>query len=436
MFVNELVQKVADVLIKYSGKKLAVGVSGGRDSMCLLHAVLHCGVVEKENIIAVHVNHCLREQADSDEAFVAEYCKENGVRFVAKRVNVNKHASDNGLTIEQAARNLRYDVFYDLIKSGKADVILTAHHAFDNAETVLMHLFRGAGLDGLRGMAESGIIVRPFLEIYPDELDDYVYANNIRYVIDITNFVDDADRNFIRLNVIPMIEKRYRGVVRAANALAAEAKSVCDYLDGELDSSCIAHDGGAVLIYDRALTGALGARYVRKALSEFSLTDITREQIERVVKLVHMRMGAIVELTGDTTAAKEYGCVSLYIPRVKFDGEAPFKMGANFIDGLVVDIVQSNVDPRKAAGRCVDLDKLDGAVLRLRRDGDMFTPFGGGRKKLKQYFIDNKVPTRKRDRIPLLCRGNEVLVIVGMQISDSVKQDESTTNKGVVMPRW
>ncbi|MDE7107828.1 MAG: tRNA lysidine(34) synthetase TilS, partial [Clostridiales bacterium] len=142
------------------------------------------------------------------------------------------------------------------------------------------------------------------------------------------------------------------------------------------------------------------------------------------------------QLTGGIEAAKEYGCVSLYIPRLQFDGEVPIAMGANYIDGLAVDIERSTTAPRDAVGRCVDLDKLQCAVLRFRRDGDTFTPFGGGKKKLKQYLIDNKVPKRLRDRIPLICRGSEVLVVVGMQVADSVKQTETTVNKGVVSPRW
>ena len=128
--------------------------------------------------------------------------------------------------------------------------------------------------------------------------------------------------------------------------------------------------------------------------------------------------------------------MALYIPRMPYDGETPIKLGVNLIDGLAVDIERSAAAPREAAGRCMDLDKLNGAVLRFRRDGDMFTPFGGGKKKLKQYLIDNKVPKRLRDRIPLICRDNEVLVIVGMQIADSVKQTDKTVNKGVVSPRW
>lgn len=423
-------------MAEYSEKRLAVGVSGGRDSMCLLHAVLHCGVVKKENITVVHVNHCLRETADGDQAFVREYCKQNAVEFTSKRIDVKAYAAANGLTIEQAARDLRYGVFFDLIKSGRAEAVLTAHHALDNAESVLMHLFRGSGLDGVRGMGERAKTVRPLLNVYPEELDEYVKVNGIKFVVDETNLIDDADRNFIRLNVIPLIEQRYGGVVRAVNAFAKECDGVCDYLDGALDLSLITHDGGAVLVADSALSTPLAARYVRRALEYFSLVDITREQIERVTELAHMRTGAVVQLTGGIEAAREYGCVALYIPRLQFDGETPIKLGANLIDGLAVDIERSTLAPRDAVGRCVDLDKLNGAVLRFRRDGDTFTPFGGGKKKLKQYFIDNKVPSRKRDRMPLICRGNEVLVIVGMQISDIVKQTDRTVNKGVVSPRW
>ena len=432
-----MLKKVTAALNEYGDKKLAVGVSGGRDSMCLLHSVLHCGIIQKSNITVVHVNHCLRKTADNDETFVREYCAKNNIAFISQKVNVNETAAKNGLTIEQAARNMRYDVFFGLIKSGVAEVVLTAHHALDNAESVLFHLFRGAGLDGVRGMNGNADdrIVRPLLNVYPDEIDEYVKQNGIEYVTDETNFIDDADRNFIRLNVIPLIQQRYRGVVRAVNDFAAECSGVSDYLLGALDTSKITYDDGAALIDCAALSGPLGSRYVRRALEYFTLIDITREQIERVVALANMRTGAVVELTGGIAAAKEYGCVALYIPREKYNGEIPFKMGANLIDGLAVDIARGNVSPREAAGRCVDLDKIDGAVLRFRRDGDMFTPYGGGQKKLKQYFIDNKIPSRKRDRIPLVCRGSEVLVVVGMQIADSVKITDSTANKATVTLR-
>ncbi len=435
--MNGLLEKTARRLEPLRGKTLALGVSGGRDSLCLLHAALNCGAVEKSQLLAVHVNHGLRDQADSDELFVREFCLRNGVEFRAYRVNVKAESAKNGLTIEQAARNLRYAVFYDLIGNGEADVVLTAHHALDNAETVLMHLFRGAGLDGMRGMADGGTlpVVRPFLDVYPCELDEYCAQNGLKFVVDDTNFLDDADRNYIRLNVIPIIERRYKGAVRAINALSAECARACDYMESSIDPSLITYSDGAVLIADDALIGGLAARYVRRALAYFSTVDITREQTDRVVALAHMRIGASVELSGGIVAAREYGRVALYIPRLECDAEYPVALGGNYIDGLAVDIARCDVSPQSVKGGAVDFDKLDGAVLRFRRDGDVFTPFGGKRKKLKQYFIDKKIPKRLRNRIPLICRGDEVLVAVGVEISDSVKQTADTAVKAVVRLR-
>lgn len=456
--VNDLLEKTARRLGSLRGKKLVIGVSGGRDSTCLLHAVVHCGAIDRSNVTAVHINHCLREQADSDERFVKRFCESIGVKFRAFRVNVKKESAENGLTVEQAARNLRYDAFYDLIKNGEADCILTAHHALDNAETVLMHMFRGAGLDGLRGMsatlapmpsaqacgdgigapAENDLcasalpLVRPFIDVYPTELDDYCKLNGLEYVVDETNSVDDADRNFIRLNVIPLIEQRYKGAVRAINALSRECVSACEILDGALDPTQIRNDSGAVVISADALSGAFAARYVRDALGRFSPTDITREQIVRTAELINMRTGATAELSNGLVAVREYDGVAVYVRRLECDGEIPFALGKNTLDGLTVTAELSDRGCTEMRGGAVDLDKLDGAVLRFRRDGDVFTPFGGKRKKLKQYFIDSKIPKRKRDRLPLVCRGNEVLVIVGVQISDRVKQTERTVNKAVI----
>ncbi len=410
--------------------------------MCLLHAVLNCGAVKKEDVTVVHVNHGIRENALRDEDFVRTYCADTGVKFICERVDAVGESKSRGLTLEQAARNLRYDAFYGAVKHGAAEVVITAHHALDNAESVLMHLFRGSGLDGARGMSQTAQfeynaqarlpVLRPFIDVYPHEIDEYCAANGIKFVTDETNFADDADRNFLRLNVIPLIEKRYKGAVKAINAFSRECASACSVLDGLLDARLIEKRDGAVLVYDEALRGELAARYVRRALQEYSLVDITRAQIDRVAELVGMRTGAEAELANGVIAAREYGCVALYLPKITYCGESPLQTGANYIDGLKVTVELSDDSPYDVRGGAVDLDALDGAVLRFRRDGDMFVPFGGKRKKLKQYFIDKKIPARVRDRLPLICRGNEVLVIAGVEISDGVKQTESTTVRAVV----
>lgn len=429
-----VLEKTAKALCAYAGKKLAVGVSGGRDSVCLLHAVLNCGAVEKCDVVAVHVNHELRKTAVRDQQFVRELCRKYGVELAEFSADVGKTAQENGLGIEQTARNVRYGIFRDMVKQGRADVVLTAHHALDNAESVLMHLFRGSGLDGLCGMS-AGDILRPFIDVYPAELDEYVKEYVLEYVVDETNFDDCADRNFIRLKVLPLIEQRYSGAVRAVNALADECAAAVKVLDGLIDDSLIIRDGGATLVSEAALDSPLAARYVRKALADFTLTDMTRAQIESVVALGAARTGVSVSLSHGVQAAREAGGVALYIPRGKYDGERALVSGANYIDGLVVDVLPTEKAPDEMRGCIVDGDKLRGATLRFRRDGDVFKPFGGGTKKLKQYLIDKKIPARLRDRLPLVCRGSEVLAVVGMEISDGVRVDGDTKNKLAITKR-
>ncbi len=437
--VNELAQKVAAALSGSNAGnagKIAVGVSGGRDSMCLLHATLACDYIDKTRLLAVHVNHCLRDSADRDEKFVREFCQKHGVPFRAVRVDVKKEAAEKGLTVEQAARGLRYAVFYDMLKSG-SDVVMTAHHALDNAESVLMHLFRGAGLDGLCAM-DAKRIVRPFLDVYPDELDAYAKANGIEYVDDETNFSDAADRNFIRLKVLPLIEERYPGAVRAVNALSYECGEVRKYLDGSLDMSFIGRSRDAVTIKLDALYDRLAPRYVRAALAKFSLTDVTRADVDGVIALAKARTGARCELHNGLVAEREESVAAIFIDGVieKCAAEVPVTLGANYIDGLVVDVTLDDADPKTVAGGAVDYSALKGGVLRFRRDGDVIKPIGGGTKKLKQYFIDKKIPKRMRDRIPLICRGSEVLVVVGYTISEKVKQTDGTQERAVIRQRW
>ena len=181
-------------------------------------------------------------------------------------------------------------------------------------------------------------------------------------------------------------------------------------LDGAVDPSLITSDRGAVVIADAALETPVAAYYVRRALERFSLTEVTREQVENVVRLRCMRTGAVAELANGVKAAREYGRVALYVPRLEYRGEKPLVIGNNYIDGLTVRVERGGDDARALVA---DYGKLGGATIRFRRDGDIFVPFGGGRKKLKQYFIDKKIPRRVRDRIPLVCRGSEVLVAVG-----------------------
>lgn len=430
---NKAVSNIREIMCGFlsacADKRIAIGVSGGRDSMCLLHAVVNCGAIKKSQILAVHVNHNLRTTADRDQQFVRDFCAQNGIPFETFSVNVALLASNKGVTREQAARSLRYGVFTELIDSGRADAVMTAHHALDNAESVLMHLFRGAGLDGACGM-KSDKILRPFLNVYPNELDVYAADNGIAYVTDETNLIDNADRNFIRLRVIPLIEERYGGAVKSVNAFSDECKSVVDLLDGMIDYNQIYNNRGAVTVSDAALYSPLAARYMRAAVARFSLTDITRERINSACALVNARTGATAELCKGLLAAREYGGVAIFIPRLPCFAQVPIVCGSNFIDGLCVKVERTACDPKSSSrGEVADMSALSGAVLRFKRDGDMFTPFGGKADKLSRYFIEHKIPKRLRGRIPLIARGNKIIAVVGMQVSQDAAVTESTRER-------
>ncbi len=406
--------------------------------MCLLHAVLNCGEVKPSDVIAVHVNHGLRATAERDEEFCRELCGRFSVELRVYQIDVAAHAAEESTGVEQTARNMRYDIFYGLVKSGEADVILTAHHALDNAESVLMHMFRGCGLDGACGMpmySEKTKILRPLIGICPDELDEYVKETGLNYVVDETNYDETADRNFIRLRVVPLIQQRYKGVVRAVNAFSDEARNAAAALDDALDDGLIRKENGAVIVTDAALNGKFAARYIRRALENFTVTDMTRKQIESAVALYNGRTGAVTELAHGVHAARETDGIALYIPREKCFDECELRFGANYIGGAAVDLQKTDLSVGAVRGGIADGDKLVGATLRYRRDGDTFTPFGGKRKKLKQYFIDRKIPARLRDGIPLVCRGNEVLVIVGVEISDGVKVTDKTQTVAAITCR-
>lgn len=435
--MTDVLQKAAGVLSRLDGKRAAIGVSGGRDSMCLLRAVIEYGV-PREDITVVHVNHCLRETAERDEAFVRAQAEKYGVAFAAIRVDVRGECERGGMSVEQAARKLRYAAFFDIVKSGAADVILTAHHALDNVESVLMHLFRGSGLSGLCGMEAEDAdrrLLRPFLDVFPEELDGYAESRGIDYVTDESNFDLRYDRNYMRHALLPAIEERYAGARRAVKALMSEVREVNALLDTLPNGALIGFDRGAVTVAEEALKGALATRYLRKAVQYFSLTDVTREQLRSAAELVNKRTGATAELANGVKAVREYDGIALYLPQPDCKTCVPISLGANYIDGMVVDVAESDASPRDAAGCAVDLDALDGAVLRFRREGDTFTPFGGKEKKLTRFFIDGKIPARVRDRTPLVCKGEKVLVVVGVQIADSVKQTPETTRRGTVTLR-
>lgn len=210
--------------------KLLLGVSGGPDSLCLLHLFLKIQKEYSLKLICVHLNHCLREEANDEENFVKEVCGNQGVKFISARRQVKKLFK--GDSLEQTARNLRFDFFLNSSRQTKFKTIALAHHQDDLAETVLMRLIRGSGLRGLRGFLPKSkfrnlTVIRPLIEITKSDILSWLKKNKISYCTDKSNFEDKFFRNRVRLQLIPLLKEFNPNIV--ANIAKAAGNISLDY---------------------------------------------------------------------------------------------------------------------------------------------------------------------------------------------------------------
>lgn len=413
-------------------EKIAVAVSGGADSMCLLD--LAARYFPLTQITVLNVEHGIRgEKSRSDSAFVEAAAKRYGVKFIGKSVDVPRLAENSGRSEETEARLARKAFFAEALNSGVADKILTAHNLGDRTEGVLMHVFRGSGIKGLIGMSEAdGDYVHPLITVPRAEIERYNRERGVEFVTDATNADDKYTRNFVRNRVIPLINERY-SLDSAIAALSKNAAADDEFIRSQLNYDNITSDGEAVYVAEAALKTpfALASRYVFEAAKRAGYpVDLGRKQVEAALSLTSSENGARAELGGGLTAAKEYGVIAFYTENADEAEieELPFAPGfTQFADGI---IEVTSVDPVPVRGRLIiDGDKVPfGAVVRTRREGDVFRAYGGGSKKLKEYLIDCKIPLRKRDKLPLLCYNDKVLAIFGLEISDDVKITDGTIN--------
>lgn len=232
-------QKVLNTIKQYklieNGDRVVVGVSGGPDSISLLDIL---NKFQKNNIInfeiiVAHINHQIREEADSDEEFVKEYCEKNQINFFTKRIDVIKYANNNKMGLEEAGRKIRYDFFDEILKQENANKIAIAHNKNDKAETIIMNIIRGSGISGLRGIEpiRDGKYIRPIIDCERYEIEKYAEENKLNPRIDKTNFENDCTRNKIRNIVLPYVKKEFNSnIVETLNRLSLVAVETDEYI--------------------------------------------------------------------------------------------------------------------------------------------------------------------------------------------------------------
>ena len=410
---------------------IAVAVSGGSDSVALLHYMLSVAELLNISVIALNVEHGIRgKESEKDSDFVKSLCAKWGVKLLSYKVDSLKKSQEDKLSLEQAARVLRYQCFFDAINNGECDKVATAHHSRDNLESVLLNLFRGSGLSGVSGILSNynDKIIRPFLSISKEEIDEYVCKNCLPFVIDQTNFNTDFTRNHIRLNILPEIKKVFPEVEKSVFRFTEIVKSENEYLQQQA-LAAVQIDKDKVKI-SLPLHPVLLARASVHALKVLNITkDWEKAHIDSIISLADGRNGAKINLKSGIVVSKEYDVLTFYRHTEKEQTEIAFSLGQISIGKKTVVIEKCAALRDLTTGFYADLDKIpSNAVLRFKRDGDLFTKFGGGTKPLGEYLTDKKIPLRERDFIPLIAVDKVVLAIFNVAISDKIKVDKTTKN--------
>lgn len=232
--------KVLDTIKKYNliedGDKIVLGVSGGPDSISMLdilNKIKNEGLIKFEIVVA-HINHMIREEAIEDEKYVQQYCQKNGIEYYCKRIDVQEIANNNKIGTEEAGRKARYDFFDEILQKTNSNKIGIAHNKNDKVETVIMHLLRGSGLSGLKGIEpiREEKYIRPLIECGRDEIEKYCEENKLEPRIDKTNFENEYTRNKIRNIVIPYIKQEFNpNIIETVNRLSEVITEENDYMD-------------------------------------------------------------------------------------------------------------------------------------------------------------------------------------------------------------
>lgn len=471
-----MVKKVAEYIQKYhmlkNGDTVIVGVSGGADSVCLLSVLSTLRECMQLTVIAAHVNHMFRETAERDERYVIELCRKLNVGCETMHMDVQRVARESGMSFEEAGRAIRYEFFERLKRDYRADKIAVAHNLEDCSETMLFHLFRGSNMKGLGGIQPvHGDIIRPLLNVARNEIESYLLEHNIPWMEDETNASTEYARNRIRHNIMPEAEKICRGARGRMAETAEELRLAEEYLSMQTGSAyedcCQYRDGGIFIRISKVkqLHPLIRSRLLYEALKVVAdaAKDLSKVHVRELEKLCDLQAGRRIDLPYQICAhkttdgillrkepeakacvlkennekdGKATGTVDFTTAIALFSGTEPEDgeeiqlevEGLGLVSArLLLNYELKNI-PQKTYTKWFDYDKITKyAVFRKRMEGDyLMIDDKGSHKKLKEYFIQEKIPAYKRDDMWILADENHVIWVPGYRMSSFYKITDKT----------
>ena len=446
---NSFLEKVKSTIAKHSmlsgGETVLVGLSGGPDSVCLFSVL---NILRDElnlKLHAVYVDHRLRpDETPHEIEFCRKLCEEMSIPFINKAVDVKSYAKEQGMNIQEAARELRYRIFDEVSHETKADRIALGHTADDQMETFFMRFFRGSGPGGLAGIPPvRAKIIRPLIEVGRQEIEAFLGAHGITYIIDSSNLKEDYFRNRLRLSLI-------REFKRFNPRIAQTISRTMDILREEERYFDVAVTKALMKLISRktdlrielflapmeSMDKVILRRVLRRAIDQTrGLRGMGFQHIEDVMEMIRRgKPGDRVFLPKGLRVIKNYATlvmtseIPLRLETVTLNvpGQAVMSDIKAVVNASLEESVENYGDGRTKV--VFDADKTGTTLMvRPREKGDFFYPMGfGKRKKLQDFFVDEKVPRDERDSIPLILSGNDIVWIAGFRGDERFRVTEET----------
>jgi len=442
--------KIEQIILKFidekgllkANEKILVALSGGPDSVFLLHFLRKFQNRFKIELGAVHINHKLRgKNADADEEFCAELCQNEDMAFFSAAVEVKKFAEENKLSLEEAARKVRYAVFDKVVKLNGYNKIATAHNLSDNTETVLLNLLKGTGLKGIAGIpVQRGNIIRPLLPVSKKEILEYLQKNGIRFCIDESNKESIFERNYLRNEIIPLLKEKINpsvegNIFNASNIYRNYINAFGFETEKYMAESARFDKGMLQLDITKITNRFLVNDVISKALIVYFNYSGGYDDFNKIAALAGKKNGKIIELKGNLIAFKEKELV-----HIKEKSEPGEFLSQNITIGqkiAISDYEDVYIGLEKKENVCytndgrkeyINGDYLEKEfVIRKWKMGDKFKPLGlKGTKKVSDFLNGLKLSRNQKENQLVLTQGDKIIWVIGLRIDERYKIRENT----------
>ena len=431
----ELFREILNINKKYNliknNDNIVVGFSGGPDSVFLVEMLKKLQCFFNFKIYLVHINHLLRgEDADSDENFSFEYAKKNNLEIFIKRIPVKKIAKEIGKTLEEVGREERYKFFFEIYEKVGANKIATAHNKDDQIETFLFRLTRGTSLQGLEGIkTKNNNIIRPISEIYKKDILEYLNKNEIQYKIDKTNFENEFTRNSIRLDLIPFIEERYN--IKFKDKIFSLIEEIRENnQNNSLNLSDYTDSKNRILLEKIKFLSNFDRKNLLGLFLNEKNIEVNRNKIDEINSLIKSNGTKKIDLNKTYRIVKNY--THLYIEEKREDNtinnstiqlKIPSEQVFNNFK-ISVEIAKNLDIPKEKNQYLLDTLYNDIIEVRYRKEGDRIFLDENHSKKIKEIFIEQKIPKDIRDRIPIFLYNNNIFWIYNVKKAYIAKIDQ------------